>query len=106
MGQERFLGQEPSELSLQVYEQLCQRKGTFQGQQVDRHREEKKRKSHVGEWMQAGLAAMEKAQLCPWKAQGMAQGEGRAPSHQVPENEVGVTSEQVLWGLWDPLSQT
>lgn len=60
-----------------------------------------RRKPRGREQTQAGLA-----QLCPWKAQNMAQ-EGRAACHQViwmggwGEE---VTSEQTLWGLWDPLS--
>lgn len=47
----------------------------------------------MGEQVQAGVAAADKAQLCPWKAQGTAEGEGRAPSHQVMWDEGGgVTS--------------
>lgn len=69
-------------------------------------KEKKRKESHVGEQMQAGLAAAEKAQLCPWKAQGVAEGEGRAPSHQVTWDRGRGEFRQTLWGPWGPLSQT
>lgn len=64
------------------------------------------RKKPCGGAVQAGVAVADKAQLCPWKAQGTAKGEGRAPSHQVMWDERGGDLRQTLWELWDPLFQT
>lgn len=69
-------------------------------------KEKKKKKTVTWGSRCRRLAAAEKAQLCPGKAQGVAEGEGRAPSHQVMWDRDGGEFRQTLWGLWDPLSQT